>query len=227
MQRLKDIVRNGTDAQVRGNFANIANRIEGCASRIRLGPLNDYGGLVSQRLLIASAKEVRAAAPHWRKDIFAFAWRIRNIFECMLLLNRIVANPGHASAFAAQKGSDERTILDGLLSLTERETPETELLEARSRHLSAVLSKHGFDRASPWRMDVVAQEVGMKSEYDAFYKLYSKYVHPSSWSVLADPDEYEAPEYWQIFLLQGQLHAHQIVAVAEDFLGNRLAGGDA
>lgn len=204
MQRLKDIVRNGTDAQVRGNFANIANRIEDCASRIRLGPLNDYEGLVSQRLLFASAKEVRAAAPHLRKDIFAFAWRVRNIFECMLLLNHVAAAPGNASAFAAQKGGDERTILDGLISLAERGTPDTKLLEARSKHLSAVLSKHGLERASPWRMDVVAQEVGMRSEYDAFYKLYSKYVHPSSWSILSDPDEYEAPEHWQIFLLQGQ-----------------------
>lgn len=227
MRRLKDIVCPGSDAQVRGNFANIANRIEACAGRIQLLPVDDYIGLVSQRLLRTSAREVRAAAPLWRKDIFAFAWRVRNIFECLLLLNRVASSPEQASNFAAQKGSDERSILDGLTSLVEAENLDVALLQARSAHISTTLTKHGYDRASPWRMDLVAQNVGMKPEYDAFYKLYSKYVHPSAWSVLADSDEYEAPEYWQVFLIQGQLHARHIVVAAEEMLAVRIAASDA
>jgi hypothetical protein len=224
MQRLKDIVRQGSDPEIRGNFANIANRLEGCAGHIQIEPFNDYVGLVSQRLLKSAAREVRAAASQYRKDIFAFAWRVRNIFECMLILKRVASGVDQAAAYAAQKGSDERSILDGLISLADGSTADTTLLEQRSQHISKTLAKSGFDRASPWRMDVVAQQVGMKSEYDAFYKLYSKYVHPSSWNVLADPDEYEAPPYWQIFLIQGQLHALHIITTAEGVMYARSSG---
>ncbi len=57
----------------------------------------------------------------------------------------------------------------------------------------------------------------MKSEYEGFYKFYSKYVHPSAWTVLSDEDEYDTEAYWEIFLIQAQLHSHHAVSVGERF----------
>jgi len=227
MKRVKDHVRQGSEPQIRGNLADISTQLARCAAKLPIEPIDDYIGLVSTRLLRTISRDLRLAAPQFKKDIFAFAWRTRNIFESVLLLAYTYSNAEFAAQFAAQKLGDERTILDGFTSLADPSMPEVQLLRDRSEKASRVLAKHGFDRASPWRMDQVAASVGMKDEYAGFYKMYSKYVHPSAWGVLSEPDEYEPEPYWNVFLIQAQLHSLHAVSIGKDLIALRTSKKEA
>ena len=62
---------------------------------------------------------------------------------------------------------------------------------------------------------VVSPLVGMKDEYESFYKLYSKYAHPYSWIINSDDDEQQ--QYWESLHLTAQLYANQCLSEGEDF----------
>jgi hypothetical protein len=70
-------------------------------------------------------------------------------------------------------------------------------------------------------MDILSAKVDLSEEYSAFYKLFSKYVHPSSWTISADPDEYEDELYWQTFLMNVQLYSHLICTEGNELLKSR------
>lgn len=221
MTRLRDIVKTGSAPQIRGNFAQIANRLEATSAKVHQCPVDDFQGIAVKKLLLHMARDVRAAAPLYKKDLFAFAWRTRNVFEAMLLLKYVASSGEAARRFIGQKGGDEKAIWDGLIALAEPGDTRVDLLKGRRDHIAAVLGKHGFERASPWRVEQIAEWVEMTSEYAGFYKLYSKYVHPSAWTVLSDQDEYDFESVWEIFLVQGQLHAQHSVRVGDDFNDER------
>lgn len=62
---------------------------------------------------------------------------------------------------------------------------------------------------------------GLKDEYHAFYKYYSKYVHPSRWIVLADEDEYNTWECWETFIINTQLYGHRLRERGQEILKKR------
>ena len=62
-----------------------------------------------------------------------------------------------------------------------------------------------------WSVSHLAIETNNKLEYDAFFKLHSKYVHPSAWIMNSHDYEYDNPVFRSIFLSQGQIYANRIV----------------
>ncbi|MEI6268262.1 MAG: DUF5677 domain-containing protein [Methylococcaceae bacterium] len=221
MAELKDILSYGIDDDVIRNLLKIAEQLDSYSQMVPMHRTNDYVGLVVKRLLHYLSKETNAAVLCFRVDIHAFAWRVRNVFEGVLLLEHVTKNKNSAEAFIAQKIGDEKTILESLLSLGSSAAENTSPIRERIDKANAVLRKHGFEKTPPWRTDFLAISAGLKYEYDAFYKLYSKYVHPSAWTILSDADEYETIQYWEIFLVQVQLHSQHALACAEAFLSTR------
>lgn len=217
MSRLRELIKPGSASQIRGNLVQIGNRLQATSAAVQLRSVDDFQGVTVQKLLCHMAREVRAAAPAYKKDLMEFAWRTRNMFEAMLMLKHVASSEDAARSFAAQKGGDEKTIWDGIAALGDLDDTAVAVVKGRSQHIAAVLEKYGFDRASPWRMDRIAEAVEMKSEYDAFYKLYSKYVHPSAWTILSDPNEYDSEMFWDVFLIQAQLHTQHSVFVGDEF----------
>lgn len=52
-----------------------------------------------------------------------------------------------------------------------------------------------------------AEAVGEKAEYEAFFKLYSKYVHPSSFLLNGNPKSVHSPVFFNILVIQAQRYA--------------------
>jgi hypothetical protein len=61
----------------------------------------------------------------------------------------------------------------------------------------------------------LARETGETEDYDAFYKLYSKLVHPSSWSVNS-PSAVATPMYRQTLVVNAQAYSWRILSAIED-----------
>lgn len=221
MTELKDIVRYGSDQDVIENLNKVALKLASYSELVPRAPLNDYQGLAVKRLLEYQSKETKAIVSCFRKDIHEFSWRVRNIFEGALLLEYVMKNDSNAAAFIAQKIGDERTILEGIASLSKVVLSDSHPIKERISKANSVLAKHGFGKASTLTTKFLANAVGFTSEYEAFYKLYSKYVHPSAWTILSDSDEYDTTQYWEVFLIQAQLHSQHALGCGERFLLSR------
>jgi hypothetical protein len=220
MKTVRDMLQHGTDVDVANNFAKSAALLRRQAETIPIAPVNDYVGLSVQRILRYVADETEVVPSALRNDIKLFAWRTRNIFESFLLLKHCMASPENAEQFCAQCIGDEKTILEGFLSLAHEDSCDLTPFRARIAKAKDILEKYGFNKASSWRIDLLADAVGIKDDYAAFYKLYSKYVHPSSWVIIADRSEFDCFEYWEAFIINAQLTVPTVVALVKSSLNH-------
>ena len=137
----------------------------------------------------------------------------RNLFECYLLTAYIIDDPSRAKEFISQKAFDELEINEGFLSLTTTNTSaETiKLIQNRKDDINKLMENFGLTPSKHWTVNHLAQQTNNKIEYDAFFKLYSKYVHPSSWLMNSYSYEYDNPVFRNIFFSQGQIFTNRIV----------------
>lgn len=143
----------------------------------------------------------------------------RNLFECYLLIAYIISDPSKAKEFLSQKASEELEINEGFLSLKTVTTSETSIKPIRDRmdYIKEIMKKHGLTSSRHWTVSYLAQQTNNKLEYEAFFKLYSKYVHPSSWIVNSRDNEYDNPVFRNIFILQGQHYASCIIKLISEY----------
>ncbi|KAF2340566.1 DUF5677 domain-containing protein [Flavobacterium tistrianum] len=53
-------------------------------------------------------------------------------------------------------------------------------------------------------MRTLSKNVNLEEEYLGFYKFYSKYVHPTSWSINVDDETKNSNEFKSILLVNNQ-----------------------
>jgi hypothetical protein len=143
----------------------------------------------------------------------------RNLFECYLLIAYIISDPSKAEEFISQKAYEELEINEGFLSLKTANTSETSIkhIQDRMDYIKQLMKNHGLTPSRHWTVSYLAQQTNNKLEYEAFFKLYSKYVHPSSWIVNSRNNEYDNPVFKNIFLLQGQHYASCIIKLISKY----------
>ena len=143
----------------------------------------------------------------------------RNLFECYLLIAYIISDPSKGKEFLSQKAFEELEINEGFLALKTANTSETSIKLIRNRmdYIKELMKKNEFTPSRHWTVSYLAQQTNNKVEYEAFFKLYSKYVHPSSWIVNSLNNEYDNQVFRNIFLLQGQLYASRIIKLISKY----------
>lgn len=145
----------------------------------------------------------------------------RNLFECYLLVAYVIDNPSKAKEFISQKAFDELEINEGFLSLTTTTTSETSIrmIQDRMDYIKKLMKSAELTPSRHWNVSHLALQTNNKIEYDAFFKLYSKYVHPSSWLVNSHDYEYDNPVFKNIFFSQGQIFTKRIVKLIYKYQG--------
>jgi hypothetical protein len=121
-----------------------------------------------------------------------------------------------------QKAYDELEINEGFLSLKTANTSETSINLIRNKmdYIKEIMNKHKLTPSKNWNVNYLAEQTNNKLEYKAFFKLYSKYVHPSSWIVNSRNNEYDNPVFKNIFILQGQHYASCITKLISEYLND-------
>ena len=223
-------IRHGTDLDVTKNLQDCAKQIREIAYKLPVSPVNDFVGFTAQRTLIYVASEIGSAPTALRNDIKQFAWRTRNIFEALLIIRNIILDSDFAEAFCALKIQEEKTILDKILKLAFSDVDYVDPIVERTIKAREILTEYGFDKIGPDLAKGLVDLIKKKDkenqgfyfeEYEGFYKLYSKYVHPSAWTILSDSDEFENETYWEILILNSQTYAHRCRESGLELLGNR------
>lgn len=146
----------------------------------------------------------------------------RNLFECFLLTAYVVNDPSRAKTFVSQKAFEELEINEGFLSLTTANTSQEtiKMIHDRMDYINRLMKNFGLTPSKHWTVSHLANHTNNKVEYDAFFKLYSKYVHPSSWIVNSYEHEYDNPVFKNIFFSQGQIFTKRIIDIISKFQGN-------
>lgn len=145
----------------------------------------------------------------------------RNLFECYLLIAYVIDEPSRAKEFISQKAFEELEINEGFLSLTTTTTSETsiKMIQDRIDNIKKLMKSAELTPSRHWNVSRLALQTNNKIEYDAFFKLYSKYVHPSSWIVNSHDYEYDNPVFKNIFFSQGQIFTKRIVKLIYKYQG--------
>lgn len=147
----------------------------------------------------------------------------RNLFECYLLTAYIISDSSKAKEFISQKAYEELEINEGFLSITNANTSETitKPIRERMEYIKEIMKKHDLNPSKNWNVNYLAKQTNNELEYKAFFKLYSKYVHPSSWIMNSPDHEYDNPVFKNIFILQGQHYASCITKLISNYLDNK------
>lgn len=145
----------------------------------------------------------------------------RNLFECYLLVAYVVDEPSRAKEFISQKAFEELEINEGFLSLTTKTTSETsiKMIHDKMDYIKKLMKSAELTPSRHWNVSYLASQTNNKIEYDAFFKLYSKYVHPSSWIVNSHNYEYDNIVFKNIFFSQGQIFTKRIVKLIYKYQG--------
>jgi hypothetical protein len=217
--KFEDVTRFGSLEEAKENLFKLQKELKLCASKVPFGVNNDYTGHALQNLVNFSSTLLERLVKYLEEPIEMSAWIARNLFECYLISVYITSDPERAKEFLVQKASDELEIYEGILTLNKlanTKTNETPIRE-RMEHIKKTMKKHNLIEASHWTVGMLAKQTGNKDEYDAFFKLYSKYVHPSSWLINAQLNESDNSVFRNVFLLQSQLYAASLLKVASNY----------
>lgn len=125
-------------------------------------------------------------------DIPSLAWRARNLMELYIWCLHCTKNRENARLFY----SDARREIISMVTAykkNEETVGEIELLEALSRaevNLRERASLDGVEALdqSYMRVESAAKECGMANHYKLFYKVASKFAHPTAMLILAPAD---------------------------------------
>lgn len=113
-------------------------------------------------------------------SIDLIAHTTRSVFESCLIYRHLMAGGEHfMERLTEEITRDELDLIDESLRRFDAASAPPELV-ARQQQLKAI------GPPKVLRVYALAEETGAKSEYDAYYKLFSKYSHPTLYLLVGD-----------------------------------------
>jgi hypothetical protein len=129
----------------------------------------------------------------------------RNVFELLLVVKYFGTTEDDAHTFLLQAEVDRILIHEGILEWSRAVNPDG------IKHMDyfKTSKQKGLKPPKYPTVSAMAEKVGMKTEYDGFYKFYSKYIHPSSWLINKPAAELERDGYREILVMQTVTYGHE------------------
>ncbi len=143
---------------------------------------------------------------HRTNDLVALC--ARNLFELSLILRWVLSSEDNLAAWRGQAAYDEAEVFESFLKLKSDAGKETyQAVGTRVRECKEWAISNGLPPMPFKRVDLMAQQINALDEYEVFYRLYSKFVHPSSLLLNGDRNTVQNPVIFNILVSQAQLYA--------------------
>lgn len=144
-------------------------------------------------------------APETPLEIIALS--ARSVFELFLRLKYILMGEGNGRQWRSEAAKDQVEIYEAILTLDGNEAHKQQIRAEIGR-----VEQHSANRDLDSSVKImmareVAKKAGLHAEYLAFYKLYSKLVHPSSFTVNW-PKAASTPMYRSALIANIQVYAN-------------------
>ncbi len=215
--RVKDIVESGSKDDVLKILKQYEDSLIKLASEIRQSKPNDEKHFLLYNLTVCSANQLKGLRLVYDLPTEFYAWIARNLFELNLTVRYILSSPENLVKFGSKRARDEIEMLKGMLKFEEMDEDMAKTIESRIDRLNQSAEKH--KRILKERLSInelLKESTNMQREYNIFYKLYSKYVHPTSWLVNGPQDVIYSSEIRNTCLVNAQLYAGNIAKLILD-----------
>jgi hypothetical protein len=200
-----EIVR-GSRETVRANIIFMRESCESLAEYMRERLEKDERNLTLHNILSQTAIQLRRVEEWFDGPADLIAWPTRNLFELNLSLRYALESDASLRHYMSLMATDEIEILKGVLELAEDPTSkDAQVLRRRIEAVKQIVEKHGLRLRKGLSVSQLAKRAHVTRAYRAFFKLYSKYVHPSSFLVNATPERRD--EFKDAFLVEVQRYA--------------------
>lgn len=153
--------------------------------------------------------ELRQVSVFYPANVPGLAWCARNLFETNLTVRHVLTSDENFRTWLGQTLQDEKDFIEGVLAVSSDQGNQAAEKQLRSRltKLDEIASRHNLSFSKPFRAEKLAKSLGMHDEYVGLYKLFSKYVHPSSLLVNAWYNQKPESSWLDVFLVKAQIYA--------------------
>jgi len=177
----------------------------------------DYRRFVDINVLTRAITELQRIGKN-TLDNEAVAHAARNMFELNMIYRYTNINTDNLKEWLGNKCQDEIDILEGVLKLSQNLDSDNErILKERLSHIRLTAEKHSIKVSKQLTTKALADKVGLATEYDGLFKLYSKFVHPTSWLINSKDEEVTSFEYKTILLIQFQTYLYDLEGRLSEF----------
>jgi hypothetical protein len=180
-------------------------------------PISDIGDRMKIALLMATARALSlGCCAGLDTPIEVLALSARNTFELWLRLTHILESDGNRQVWRNEAFTDQIQVYDAILTLQGPENVKDVIRGEIERVKQQAVVRGLAPGAKILRMSDLAKEAKCEEEYKAFYKLYSKLVHPSAWSVNM-PIAVASEMYRVILIVNAQVYGWNILKTVDRF----------
>lgn len=147
----------------------------------------------------------------------------RNLLELGIFTKYVLKSRDNLLEFAADRLIDGLQLAEGLKAIDQQLNPGTtsSIADQAIAAFSAQILSENISRKKYLRTEDIAEVVGMKSEYASLNRVCSKFVHPTSWSLLTlDRSLERFPFACDLFLGQGSMRFAGLCADMKSHLRN-------
>jgi hypothetical protein len=172
---------------------------------------------IDTKILLKAIKEFkRIKDSNLDNEVLAYA--TRNMFELNMIYQYTCINNDNLREWIGNKAQDEIEIYEGILKISEKPNSiEEKIIKDRIDHIKALAQKHNYKLSKQLTTKTLSERVGLVKEYDGLFKLYSKFVHPTSWLINSKDEEINSLQYKNIFLIQFQTYLYDLESRLHDF----------
>lgn len=222
--KLRDKIFLGEEKDVKNNLIFFHKRLSFLALNIKPKDKYDIVTFLCREFSLYCVREVEIVINNLDNNFIELrALAARNLFEAYLILCYVLSDLKKAEEFVLQKGLDEKQIYEGVIETSDEDTKKShhiKFLQSRIDDINKGTAKHvNPDDLKLWRVDKLAKVLQMEDEYKGFFKLYSKYVHPSSWIIFGIPSETARKDFNDTFIIKTQQYAAMIEQRISDETG--------
>lgn len=185
------------------------------ASRLRPDKAADIRLRAVPPVLQAAARHLSMATlAGLQTPLEVLALATRNTFELWLRLQHLMASEDNCQRWRNENLTDQLQIFEAVLTIDGPESAKAEIRAAMERTRECGAEMDLSRGPGPMTTNALARATGHAGEYNAFYKLYSKLVHPSSWAVNS-PSAASTPVYRMILSANAQTYGWAILELVE------------
>lgn len=223
-KKIADVVTWMSPHEIPKHLRELSTKLHGLVTSITTGMARTNERDAVANIGKRAVAELERLASLYPSPIEGVAWCTRNLFELNLVLRYILQDPKNVNVWMGQAAGDEKQIIEGLLTLaTDSTQPALRVLKDRLLQIDEVCKRHGIDPERPFVMSELAKAVGRAEDYKALYKLFSKYVHPSSWLVNVPAENSRSEKTLNVFLINATLYSGDTYGRLDEWLKRQRA----
>lgn len=208
MTRIIDMTVPASPQDVPAHLADLSSKCVALANRIMEEIPRSDRSIVLVNFCKYIGGELKQMSGFYPENVPGLVWATRNIFEVNLIVRYVLASEENFRAWLGQTLQDEKEYIEGALAVAEEGSEDFQArLKGRLTELDKLASRHALDFSKPLRVSSLAKDVGGEAEYLGLYKLFSKYVHPSSLLINGWYSQKPDVAWLDIFLVKAQIYA--------------------